>query len=381
MIKTIFVLIPAIILGSCGRNETVRPVPAKSAPIPVSVATASLQNWPDLYEATGTVRARTTATIASKVMAYVQQVSVQVGDRVRPGQTLLTLDGRDLEANLHRADAGRAEAVSAVPEVENGIAAAQANYELAQATFRRIESLASKKSVSNQEFDEADARLKAAHAALEMAQAKRAQLQSRITQAEQEQNAAQITRDYAAITAPFTGVITAKLVEPGNLAVPGTPLLTIEREGAYRLEAEIDESKLAAVRTGQRVKVTLDALARSFEARVSEVVPSVDAASRAYTVKIDLPVLPQIRSGLFGKAVFSLAVRQALAVPAKALQENGQLQSVFVVSDGEAHTRLITAGRRYQDAVEALSGLQAGETVVIAPPPELADGVCVEMRP
>ena len=379
--KTALFLIPVVLLASCAREEAAAPKQSKKAGIPVNTAIASLQNWPDLYEATGTGRARTTAVMASKVMGYVRQVSVQVGDRVREGQPLVTLDARDLEANLRRAEAGRAEAVSAQPEVENGIAAAKANYELAQATFRRIDELASKKSVSNQEFDEASARLKAAQANYEMAQAKREQLQSKIAQADQEQRAARIMRDYAALSAPFAGVVIAKSVEPGNLAAPGAPLLTIEREGSYRLEAEIDESKLAAVRTGQSVKVTLDALGRAFDARVSEVVPSVNAASRAYTVKIDLPAVPQLRSGLFGKASFSLGGRQALVFPSQALQQNGQLQSVFVVANGEARTRLITAGRHFDGAFEVLSGLNAGEVVVVAPPPALADGDCVEVRP
>lgn len=379
--KTAFLLIPAVLLASCGREEATRPKPVKTTSVPVTVAAASLESWPDLYEATGTVRARTAAIIASKVMGYVQQVSVQVGDRVREGQPLVTLDARDLDANLRRAEAGRAEAASALPEIENGIAAAKANLDLAQATFRRIDDLAAKKSVSNQEFDEASARFRAAQASFEMAEAKRAQLHSRIDQAEQEQRAARILRDYAMMTAPFAGVVTAKSVEPGNLAAPGTPLLTIEREGTFRLEAEVDESKLPAVRAGQAVKVTLDALSRTFDARVSEVVPAVDAASRSYTVKIDLPSLPQIRSGLFGKAVFSMGSRQALVIPAAALQERGQLQSVFVVSNGEARTRLITAGRRFQDSLEVLSGLNAGESVVVAAPAGLADGTCVEVRP
>src|SRR5581483_2550359 len=379
--KPALLLIPTIFLVACGSEQAASPKAAKPAAIPVSVTTASLQNWPDLYEATGTVRARTTATIASKVMGYVQQVSVQVGDRVREGQPLVTLDARDLEANLRRAEAGRAEAVSTLPEVENGILAAKANYELAQATFRRIDDLASKKSVSSQEFDESSARLKAAQAGYEMAQAKREQVQSKIAQAEQEQRAARIVRDYAAITAPFAGVVTAKSVDPGSLAAPGAPLLTIEREGAYRLEAEVDESKIAVVRAGQSVKVTLDTLGRTFDTRVSEVVPSVDATSRAYTVKIDLPAGPQIRSGLFGKALFMLGGRPVLAIPAKAVQQNGQLQSVFVVANGEARTRLITAGRGFDDAVEVLSGLNSGEMVVVAPPTALADGDCVEVRP
>jgi len=379
--KRVFLLIPAVFWISCARQPAPPAQAARPAAIPVRAAAVSLQEWPDLYEATGTVRARSAATVASKVMGYVQQVSVQVGDRVREGQTLVTLDARDLEANLRKAEAGRAEAESALPEAENAIAAARANLELAEATFRRIDDLAAKKSVSNQEFDEASARRKAAQANFEMAKARRTQIDSKIAQAEQEQRAARIVRDYAAITAPFGGVITAKSVEPGNLAAPGAPLLTVEREGGYRLEVEVDESKLEAVRAGRTAQVTIDALGRTFEAPVSEVVPAVDAASRAYTAKLDLPALPQIRSGLFGKATFALGSRQALAMPAKALQEHGQLQSAFVVVNGEARTRLITAGRRFQDSVEVLSGLTAGETVVVEPSANLTDGACVEVRP
>ena len=380
--KHALLLIPAVFLASCARDEASRPkAPTRMAAIPVKAATVSFQNWPELYEATVTVRARTAATIASKVLGYVQQVSVQVGDRVGEGQTLVTLDARDLDANLRRAQAGRAEVLSALPEVENGIAAAQADRDLAQVTFRRIDELAYKKSVSNQEFDEASARLKAAQAHYEVAQAKRAQLESKIAQVEQEERAARIMRDYTQIAAPFAGVVTSKSVEPGNLAAPGAPLLTIERTGSYRLEVEVDESKLPSVRTGHLAKVTIDALGRAFDVRVSEVVPAVDAASRAYTAKIDLPDVPQLRSGLFGKAAFSLGSRRALAIPTRAVEERGQLQSVFVVTNTEVRTRLITTGRHLEDSVEVLSGLNAGETVVVAPLATLTDGDCVEVRP
>jgi membrane fusion protein, multidrug efflux system len=378
--KLTVVLLSAAALVSCGHEAAPRTEAAPAAQVAVKTSTAELQNWPAAYEANGTVRARTTATIASKVMGYVQQVSVQTGDRVRPGQPLVTIDARDLEANLRRAEAGRAEAQSAVPEVENGIAAAKAQLDLAQATFRRIQDLAEKKSVSSQEFDEASARFKAAQANYEMARARLPQLQSKIAQADEAQRTARVTLDYAGIAAPFAGVVTARSVEPGNLVAPGAPLLTIEREGSYRLEVEVDESKVAAVGAGKSVKVTLDALGRSFDARVSEVVPAVDAASRAYTVKIDLPPMPEIRSGLSGKASFSLSTRPALAIPTAALHERGQLQSVFVIENGVARTRLITTGQRFQDAWEVLSGLSAGETVVTAPA-TLADGARVEVGP
>ena len=127
----------------------------------------STQQWPDMYEATGTVRARTAAVLSSKVMAYVRQVAVQVGDRVARANFWSPWMSQDLDVNVRRAEAAGAEVLSAIPEADNGVAGAKANLDLAQSTFQRMEELASKKSISNQEFDEASARLKSAQASYE----------------------------------------------------------------------------------------------------------------------------------------------------------------------------------------------------------------------
>lgn len=370
----------ALLLVSCGGEKPLRTEAASASPMRVQTAEVCAQQWPAVYEATGTVRARTTAVVSSKVMAYVQQVGAQVGDRVRAGQLLITLDARDQEANVRRTEAARTEVQSAMPEAENGVAGAKANLDLAQSTFRRMEELASKKSISDQEFDEASAHLKGAHADYEMARAKRVQLDSKLVQVEQEIRSAGIARDYLRITAPFAGVVTAKSVEPGNLAAPGAPLLTLEQDGVYRLEASVDESKLPFVRTGQSVGVALETLDRNLTARVSEIVPAVDTASRAYTVKIDLPAVPNLRSGMFGRALFPLGSREVTAIPAVALIERGQLQSVYVVEDGAARTRLVTTGARSKGSVEILSGLSKGEQVVVPVPVGLTDGAKVEVR-
>ena len=375
----LFLPIPVLLLTSCGSEPARRAAQPQAPPVAVQVAAVTSQDWPTSYEATGTVRARTTATVSSKVMGYVQQVSVQVGDRVRQGQALITLDARDLDVNLRRAEAGGAEVQSAIPELENATSAAKANLDLAQTTFNRMKELAAKKSISNQEMDEASARLKAAEANYEMMRSRRAQITSKAAVVEQEVRAAGIMRDYARLAAPFSGVVITRTVEPGNLATPGAPLLTIEQDGLYRLEASVDESKLASVRVGQAVEAVLEA-DRKLNARVSEIVPSVDAASRTYIVKLDLPATPNLRTGMFGRAIFPLGVQKVVAVPLAALTERGQLQSVFVVEDGVAHTRLVTTGRRTGNAVEVLSGLTAGEKVVLPVPVGLQDGARVEVR-
>lgn len=142
------ILLPLIasiaILSGCGGTEP-HPKGASAPPaMAVQTATVNTQQWPDVYEATGTVRARTATVLSSKVMAYVRQVAVQVGDRVQEGQLLVTLDAEDLDSKVRSAEAAEAEVMSAIPEADNGIAAAKANLDLAQSTFKRMEELASR---------------------------------------------------------------------------------------------------------------------------------------------------------------------------------------------------------------------------------------------
>jgi RND family efflux transporter MFP subunit len=241
--------------------------------------------------------------------------------------------------------------------------------------------LFAKKSISNQEYDEVSARLKMAEASYGMAVAKRAQVVAKGAQAAEAVKAAGIMRDYARIAAPFDGVVIEKRVEAGNLVSPGMPLAAIEQEGLYRLEASVDESRMRDVRVGQSVSVVLEALDRSLPARVSEIMPSVDAASRSSLVKIDLPQASGIRSGMFGRAVFTFGKRSVLAVPAAAIRDLGQLRSVWVVEGGHARGRMITAGETRQDRTEVLSGLSEGEKIVFPVPAGLFDGSPVEVRP
>lgn len=374
-----FLILLAIGLAGCSGTPREKPVDS-TPPILVSIVVASAEAWPSIYASTGTVRARTSAVISSQLMGYVREVKVTTGDHVRAGQNLVTLDTRDLDANARRAEAAREEVRTSLPEADSAVAVAKANLDLAQSTFSRMKELFQKTSISNQEFDEASAKLKAAQAAYEMARARRTQVDSKLAQSEQEVRAADITRSYGHVSAPFAGVVTAKTVEPGTLAMQGMPLLTIEREGAFRLEAAVEESRLAAIKVGQPVSVTLDGVDHAVDARVSEIVPAVDAASRSYVVKVDLPTLPAIRSGVFGRVAFRLGSRPVLAIPIRAVSERGQLKSVMVAGNGIAHTRLITEGQKADGRTEVLSGLAAGERVIFPVPQGLADGARVEVR-
>ncbi|HTR38571.1 MAG TPA: efflux RND transporter periplasmic adaptor subunit [Bryobacteraceae bacterium] len=367
-------------LGAC--HEAPRKAEAiVSQPVAANTVAAAAVEWPSISEAVGTVRARTSTVISSKVMGYVREVKVRVGDTVKSGELLVTVDSRDLDATWKQAQAARQEAVDAGQEVTNAVASAQANLDFAKATFRRMDDLYQKKSISDQEYDEATSKLKVAQAAYDMSVSRRAQLGAKLRQADEAVNAAAVMRGYSEIRAPFAGIVTEKPVDPGVLATPGAPLMTLEQSGALRLEVPVDESFLADTRVGQPVTVRFDSLNRTIEARVSEIVPSVDPASRAFLVKIDLPGIPNLRSGVYGKAQFSRGTRRVIAVPAAAVTEQGQVQSVMVDDGGIARTRLVTTGQKQGDRVEILSGLNVGELVISPRPLTLGDGARLEARP
>jgi RND family efflux transporter MFP subunit len=138
---------------------------------------------------------------------------------------------------------------------------------------------------------------------------------------------------------------------------------------------------LGTIRGGQAVTVKVDGIERTLTGKVSEIVPEVDAATRAGTVKIDLPSAAELRSGIFARAVFGAAKRTAITVPTTAVTERGQLQSVLVVDNGKARTRLVTLGAKVGEGVEVLSGLNTGETVIVSAPQSLTDGALVEVVP
>jgi RND family efflux transporter MFP subunit len=343
------------------------------APVPVNVATVAMTDLTEPFETGGIVQARTTATVAARILAPVRAVRVVPGDRVRAGQLLVELDGRDLDA---RARSARAAAVAAEQGATAAAAeerAAGASLELASTTYDRIATLHQKRSATPRELDEATASLRSAEARAAGAAARAREAAAAVEGARGGSEAASATEAYTRITAPFDGTVTDKMIEPGNMAAPGTPLLRIEDTRGFRLDVRVDQSRVGDVSVGAAVPVLLDSgtrgAATTLNGIVSEIARAVDADARSFIVKIELPETAGVRSGMFGRARFPGASRRALAVPAGALLRRGQVTSVFVVDDGVARLRLVSVADG-----EVLAGLSEGETVIVDPPAAVADG-------
>jgi len=367
-------------LTGCGSEHTAAKKSEDMPAVAVSVTEAAEARVADEYVATGTVKARTTTVLSARVMGYLRELKPQPGDMVKAGDVVAVLDAKEIETGVRQAEAARNEARSALPEADNAIAAAQAQLDLANSTFRRMKSLLDQKSITSQEFDEVAARQRMAQANHEMARARRQQLEQKIRQADEAVAQAVIQRGYTTVTAPFAGIVVERKAEPGMLAAPGMPLLVIEQAGNYRLEAGVEESRLNRVRLGMAVQVDLESSGHPLSGRVEEIVPAMDAGSRTFTVKIGMSGGGTLRSGMFGRARFAIGEKQALVAPWTALVEQGQVQKVFVVDGGVARGRMVTTGARQGGTVEILSGLSKGEKLVSPVPARLADGGKVEVR-
>jgi multidrug efflux pump subunit AcrA (membrane-fusion protein) len=389
------VLTAAVLLTTaCGRHDPGPAAAAAAAPaVRVPVETVAPAGVPETVEAVGTVRSTKQSVLSSKIVAAVVAVHVREGRGVEPGQLLVELDDREVRGGLDRARAGLREAQSGLDETERAIAAAEravesaaAQERLAGVTYRRMRELVDRELIARQEHDEAAARLQVATAEAARAAetraalvARRRQAQARIEQARADLDTAGVVAGHARVTAPSRGIVAARTVEPGNLAAPGVPLLTLEEE-RYRLEVAVSESELARLRPAQRAEVEIDAAGRGLEGTIVEIVPAADPLSRTFTVKIELPRVAGLRSGVYGRARFAVGERRALLVPRAAITTQGQLDGVYVVDDTRvARLRLVKTGKTRGERVEILAGLAGGEQVV-ARAAGVADGQAIETR-
>ncbi|HZV82778.1 MAG TPA: efflux RND transporter periplasmic adaptor subunit [Geobacteraceae bacterium] len=319
----------------------------------------------ETVELVGTVRARTSAAVAARVAGSITLLRVREGDRVKKGELLARLDAQENQASAAFALAGIDDARRALDE-------AAARKKLADITSERYQRLFSEQAVTRQEFD-----LKQTEK--ELAAQSVARAEARLKQAQELSRGAGAVADYTRITAPLSGIVTAKHADLGSSVFPSQPIFTIEDEGSYLLELSLPESLLAKVKPGVKVQVTLDAIPGSFSLPVSEIVPAADPVSRTFTAKIPLN-MNGLKSGMFGRAAIPVGtVGTAVMVAKSAVVERGSLTSVWVVGGEKiARMRLVRVGKSVGDKVEILSGLSAGERVVTVGTEKVSEGAKVE---
>ncbi len=300
----------------------------------------------EYFETTGTVRAKTSSIIASRMMGTVTSLRVKEGDRVSAGQLLLTIDDRDVAQRVKAA--------------EKGLEGAKQQQSLSDITYQRYKKLYDEKALAGQELDQIETRKKMTDIEYERAKAMLAE--------------ARVYHGFTRITSPSSGAVTEKKIEVGSMAVPGAPLLTVEDNSAFRVEVNADEKLSGTVKAGMAVSVFIDALNRELAGKVSEVVPSVDPMTRSFLVKIAISD-KDLKNGYYARVSIPVGKKQSLLVPKKAVVEKGQLTGVYTVDKNSVITyRLVRVGKLYGDRIEILSGLNPGDAVIVDGVEKAVDG-------
>lgn len=290
----------------------------------------------DVLEWPGTVRSRTEAQVAPKLLARIREIRVDVGMDVKAGDVLAVLDDRDLTSKVEQAKAV--------------LGAAEAQAAQSDADHRRVKTLFEKEAATGRDLEAAEARAKSARA--------------QVDQARQAVAEAEVLHSESILRAPFEGVVTGKWAQPGDTAVPGRPVVTLQDPRHLRLEAHVPESCARKAALGMEVRVRIDSIGRETTARIEEIAPVADPESRTFLLKASLSAGEGIRPGTFGRFIQPCGKRTALLVPASSISRAGQLELVRVVENGEVLTRHVRTGKRHGDLVEILSGLRDRERIL-----------------
>jgi RND family efflux transporter MFP subunit len=296
-----------------------------------------VEEQPLMREAVGTVSSRNAVAVASQVMGNVLEVTAGVGATVERGRVLIRLDGRDLAARLREAEAGAG--------------AARAALGGAEADYKRFEALIARHAVTQKEFED----VRTAYA----------MAQSRLQAAEQAVAQARVALGYVEIGAPIDGVVAEKMVEPGDLAVPGKPLLMLHDPAQLRIEAAVAEELAPRLALDAPVTVHVDSLGKTFSTQIDEIIPRADPVTRTIAVRASLPAGQGLQPGMFARLSFPAGSVRTLSIPRRAVRRIGQLESVQVMTPGGPRSRQVQTGVVRGDQVEILAGLDAGETVLL----------------
>ena len=370
----------AALLVSCseptGGGRTAANGPAR----PVRTVTAELRPMERLISLTGSLAAQEQATISVKVAGRVKTLAVDIGSVLNQGELIAQIEPRDYELRVQQAAAALAQARATVGlpldgnddrfEPEKTTTGRQTKAVLDEVTksYQRIKSLHEQGVLAKSELDTAESLYTVAvnryEAALEEAQTRRAALAQR--RAEYELAKQQLSD--TTVNAPFSGILQARLIDPGEFLAAGAPVAELVQVDPLRLRVDIPERESAAVHAGQAVRLTVEGDTNIYHGLLTRVSPALDEQARVLRVEADVPSQGVLRPGLFARVqLVARADDPGLAVPANALVVFAGLEKVIIVRDGKAVEKPVDTGRRGPDWVEVVSGLQPGENIVVDP--------------
>ena len=304
------------------------------------IITIEIVTEPLVERAAGTLRAKVETVISPLITATISSIAVWSGDEVEPGEVLVELDARELEARVDQA--------------HQSVVSARALLSQTEKEAQRIQRIfkADPGAISSAERDRVQMALSTARA--------------RLASSKRYEDEARTALSHSKLTSPIAGRIVERYADPGDTARPGVPVLRLYNPTTLRLEASIRESVASKLDENQNLSAEIDAVGKRFDGVVDEIVPSADPGSRTFLVKVSLAEDSGLYPGMFGRLLIPIGQTEKIYIPAAAATEVGQLNFVMLKSKQGSVRRYVRLGQRAPDSrIEVISGLKAGEQVIV----------------
>jgi multidrug efflux pump subunit AcrA (membrane-fusion protein) len=387
--KKLAVFFTLFFIISCSESRKQEEAKSETRSVKVTTAVAKKEEIPSSRTFSATVASDKTALIIPKVVGYIESVNFAPGSVFKAGDLLVSIKSGELEEKKRYAESAVAEAESGYNQAEIGhqMAIAQekqaeSNFNLAEKTYRRYSNLIKNNSVSRQEFDQVEAQyslagenLNIAKQSTRLAAEKIQQVMLKKQQAEAMLAEVNAYLSYTNIRAPFGGIVLEKLMDAGNLAAPGNPILKIGTTDTV-VYAFINESLIGSLRVGMSATVEVESIGFTCETEITEISPDIDSATRNFRIK--LRGNDRFIAGMYAKVVLPTGTGKTIVVPPAALVQRGQLTVLFVVREGKADMRIVKTGQIYKEGIEIISGLNEGDVYITDNASSLKTGDSIE---
>jgi RND family efflux transporter MFP subunit len=367
------IVLSVLILSAAGCRREADTTQTQEPPLALvtAVQRAHLENT---FQVAGEFVPFQEVELHAKVAGYIRHISVDIGDRVKAGQVVATLDVPELVAQVRGANAGVHQSQEQISRAKSDLLGAQANYEAAHSQADRLQQAAKARPglIAQQEIDDALAKDRAAAAQVDAARAalSATQQQLGVSQAQHQQYSS--LADYSRIVAPFSGVITWRYADTGTLIQAGTsnagsaPVVKLAQVDVLRLRLPVSESLAPFVRIGDPATVRVDAIGKTFSGKVTRSAGALDTATRTMQVEIDVPNKDRwLTPGMYAEVTLNIAhAGESLTAPVQAVDQTGTPFVLLVGSDNKIQKKAVQIGISTPTRVEILSGLSAGDRVV-----------------
>lgn len=370
------------LISGCGNQQTTDKQ-AEASVLPVNTARVKTGVLDVSQVVSGKLEAWQSANVVSKAPGKVAAVHVDIGSTVRAGQLMVTLDNTDLAARVEQARAGVTVAESALANAASALAIADSAYQVAEANFQRGKQLLEQGAIPQAVF-EAEYELKYKQAKGQVNQA-REQVErgipAQLAQAHANLALAESAYSDSLIKAPISGHVTARNVNPGEMASPTVPVISLVNLDKIQVKISIAESLINQLKEGQKVQVEISAVSgQPFTGIISSLAPAADPVSKGFPVKIQIDNPKHIlKPGMFAEVRLS-SRQKALLLPLEAVARSKSKSMVWVAKDAQAQKREVQVGDSDSKQIAIFSGIVEGEEVIVSGQESLQEGAKVKIR-